>query len=209
MSPSPHSARPSICAEVVEGVGTLEAAKSCGTSGFIVNTVAFSTFVLLRFGSDPLVSLTEAISAGGDTDSIVAHRLGVARRAARRGSLADGRFRESNVFRHVFEGVVRRCMAEGLVRGEGFAIDASVVKADANRQRGVPSTENIDWSSPELGTRAVHEYLQALEQDGQVGVTPSNISLTESDGHRWTKQPLEARHFTPTRPTISSMSTPA
>ena len=50
-----------------------------------------------------------------------------------------GRFRESDVFRHVFEGVVRRCMAEGLVRGEGFAIDASVVKADANRQRGVPS----------------------------------------------------------------------
>ncbi len=93
-----------------------------------------------------------------------------------------GRFRESNVFRHVFEGVVRRCMAEGLVRGEGFAIDASVVKADANRQRGVPSTENIDWSSPELGTRAVHEYLQALEQDGQVGVTPSNISLDRSGG---------------------------
>jgi len=36
-------------------------------------------------------------------------------------------------------------MAEDLVRGEGFAIDASVVKADANRQRGVPSTESIDW----------------------------------------------------------------
>jgi len=78
-----------------------------------------------------------------------------------------GGFRESDVFRHVFEGVVRRCMAEVLVRGEGFAIDASVVKADANRQRGVPSTESIDWSNPELGTRAVHEYLQALEQGGQ------------------------------------------
>jgi transposase len=99
-----------------------------------------------------------------------------------------GRFRESDVFRHVFEGVVRRCMAEGLVRGEGFAIDASVVKADANRQRGVPGTENIDWSSPELGTRAVHEYLQALEQDGQVGVTPSNISLTDPAA-RWTAAP--------------------
>jgi transposase len=99
-----------------------------------------------------------------------------------------GRFRESDVFRHVFEGVVRRCMAEGLVRGEGFAIDASVVKADANRQRGVPGTENIDWSSPELGTRAVHEYLRALEQDGQVGVTPSNISLTDPAA-RWTAAP--------------------
>jgi transposase len=90
-----------------------------------------------------------------------------------------GRFRESDVFRHVFEGVVHRCMAEGLVRGEGFAINASVVKADANRQRGVPSTETIDWSNPELGTRAVQEYLQALERDGQVGVAPMNISLTD------------------------------
>jgi transposase len=99
-----------------------------------------------------------------------------------------GRFRESDVFRHVFEGVVRRCMTEGLVRGEGFAIDASVVKADANRQRGVPSTENIDWSNPELGTRAVHEYLHALEQDGQVGVAPMNISLTDPAA-RWTAAP--------------------
>jgi len=99
-----------------------------------------------------------------------------------------GRFRESDVFRHVFEGVVRRCMAEGLVRGEGFAIDASVVKADANRQRGVPSTENIDWSNPALGTRAVHEYLHALEQDGQVGVAPMNISLTDPAA-RWTAAP--------------------
>jgi transposase len=99
-----------------------------------------------------------------------------------------GRFRESDAFRHVFEGVVRRCMAEGLVRGEGFAIDASVVKADANRQRGVPSTETIDWSSPELGTRAVHEYLQALEQDDHTGVTPKNISLTDPAA-RWTAAP--------------------
>ena len=99
-----------------------------------------------------------------------------------------GRFRESDVFRHVFEGVVRRCMTEGLVRGEGFAIDASVVKADANRQRGVPSAESIDWSNPELGTRAVREYLQALEQDGQMGVTPKNISLTDPAA-RWTAAP--------------------
>jgi transposase len=44
-----------------------------------------------------------------------------------------GRFRQSDVFRHLFESVLRRCMSEGLVGGEGFAIDASVVKADANR----------------------------------------------------------------------------
>jgi transposase len=99
-----------------------------------------------------------------------------------------GRFRESDVFRHVFEGVVQRCMAEGLVRGEGFAIDASVVKADANRQRGVPSEQPIDWSNPELRTRAVHEYLQGLEQVGQVGATPMNISLIDPAA-RWTAAP--------------------
>jgi transposase len=99
-----------------------------------------------------------------------------------------GRFRESDAFRHVFEGVVRRCMGEGLIRGEGFAIDASIVKADANRRRGVPSEEGIDWSNPQFGTRAVREYLQALEQEGQIGSTPKNISLTDP-GARWTAAP--------------------
>jgi transposase len=99
-----------------------------------------------------------------------------------------GRFRESDVFRHVFESVVQRCMTEGLVRGEGFAVDASIIKADANRRRGVPSEEGIDWSNPQLGTRAVREYLQALEEEGQIGTIPKNISLTDP-GARWTAAP--------------------
>jgi ADP-ribosyl-[dinitrogen reductase] hydrolase len=53
-----------------KGVSTSEAAKSCGTSGFVVHTVSFATFIFLRYGDDPLFALTEAISAGGDTDSI-------------------------------------------------------------------------------------------------------------------------------------------
>src|SRR5712672_538704 len=48
-----------------------------------------------------------------------------------------GRFRDSDTLRFVFEQVLERCVREGLVGGEGFAIDASLVKADANRQRGV------------------------------------------------------------------------
>src|ERR1700684_862265 len=48
-----------------------------------------------------------------------------------------GRFRESDAFRHVFETVLKRCMSERLVGGEGFAIDASVVKADAARAGGI------------------------------------------------------------------------
>ncbi len=47
-----------------------------------------------------------------------------------------GRFAESDVFRHLFEEVVARCIAEGLVGGEGFAVDASLIEAEANRQRG-------------------------------------------------------------------------
>jgi hypothetical protein len=43
--------------------------------------------------------------------------------------------------RQLFEAVVHRCMAEGLAGGEGFAVDASVIKADANRQRWVPGAE--------------------------------------------------------------------
>ena len=46
-----------------------------------------------------------------------------------------GRFRDAGVFRRVFEAVVRSCMAAGLVGGEGFAIDASVIEADASYPR--------------------------------------------------------------------------
>jgi ADP-ribosylglycohydrolase len=52
------------------GVDTPEAANVCGTSGFVVHTLAFATYAFLRFGHDPLPALSEAASAGGDTDSI-------------------------------------------------------------------------------------------------------------------------------------------
>jgi hypothetical protein len=96
-----------------------------------------------------------------------------------------GRFRASGAFRWLFDEVVRRCIAAGLVKGEGFAVDASVVAADANRQRGVPSSE-ADWKNPALHSRAVREYLDAL--DGQSPATPKNISLTDPQA-RWTAAP--------------------
>jgi transposase len=73
-----------------------------------------------------------------------------------------GRFRESDVLRHVFERVVRASMARGLVKGEGFAIDASVIEADASRYHGVAPDE-IDWTDAQRQRRAVKEYLDALE----------------------------------------------
>src|SRR6266550_3057705 len=54
-----------------------------------------------------------------------------------------GRFRDSDLMRHLFETVLRRCMAEGLVGGEGFAVDASLIKADANRQHGVDGLQGL------------------------------------------------------------------
>ncbi len=47
-----------------------------------------------------------------------------------------GRFRDSDLLRRLFETILRRCIDEGLVGGEGFAVDASLIKADANRQNG-------------------------------------------------------------------------
>src|SRR6266498_1814855 len=72
------------------------------------------------------------------------------------------RFRESGVFRHIFERVVAACMAAGLVKGEGFAVDASVMEANASRYHG-KAPDEIEWSEPERQTRAVKEYLAALE----------------------------------------------
>lgn len=73
-----------------------------------------------------------------------------------------GRFRESDLLRHVFERVVQVCMARGLVGGEGFAVDASVIEADASRYHGVAPGE-MDWSDAQRRKRAVKEYLDALD----------------------------------------------
>jgi len=75
-----------------------------------------------------------------------------------------GRFRDSDIVRQVFEAVVRACMDAGLVKGEGFAVDASVIEADASRYHG-KAPEEIDWSLPERQTRAVREFLSALDDD--------------------------------------------
>ena len=75
-----------------------------------------------------------------------------------------GRFRISNTLRQVFEAVVRACMNAGLVRGEGFAADASVMEADASRYHG-KAPDEIDWSLPRRQTRAVAEFLSAFEDD--------------------------------------------
>ena len=75
-----------------------------------------------------------------------------------------GRFRESDLLRELFETTVQRCMAEGLVGGEGFAADASLIKADANKQRSVEGSEEVDWEAMAATRRSVREYLDTLDE---------------------------------------------
>ena len=70
-------------------------------------------------------------------------------------------------------------MAEGLVGGEGFAIDASVIKADANRSRKTTGDEPVDLRDPRHATRAVREYLAALDEQGDSITPPAAISPTD------------------------------
>lgn len=75
-----------------------------------------------------------------------------------------GRFRDSDILRHVFERVVASAIVLGLVKGEGFAVDASVLEANASRYHGVAPDE-IAWSERQRAKRAVAEYFTALEAE--------------------------------------------
>jgi transposase len=73
------------------------------------------------------------------------------------------RFRDGDVFRCVFERVVERCIASGLVGGEGFAVDASLIQADANKQRSIAGQDWHKDRDPKSASRAVREYLATLD----------------------------------------------
>ncbi len=91
-----------------------------------------------------------------------------------------GRFRKSDLLRQVFEAVVRACMEARLVKGEGFAVDASIITADASRHHRI-SPEEADWSKPERQTRAVREYLSALEAEAPDPARKTPEVLSPSD----------------------------
>ncbi len=98
------------------------------------------------------------------------------------------RFRESDIFRRVFERVVEACIAAGLVSGEGFAVDASLIVADANKQRSVPGTEWKKTCAGATASRAMREYLATLD-DAAFGaaseVTPKFVSPSDPAA-QWT-----------------------
>jgi transposase len=85
-----------------------------------------------------------------------------------------GRFRESNILRRLFESVVELCLREGLIGGDGFAVDASLIAADANKHRSLPSSE---WNAADIGPdacRAAREYLATLD-DAAFGAATESI----------------------------------
>jgi len=106
------------------------------------------------------------------------------------------RFRESDALRRVFEGVVATCIAAGLVGGEAFSIDASLIKADVDKKKRTPGDQPIAWPKAEEASHAVREYLAALDaarsdeesaggddsgasSGGRGGKPPKQVSLTD------------------------------
>ncbi len=79
-----------------------------------------------------------------------------------------GRFRDSDLFRHLFELVLSRCIREGLVGGEAFGVDASIIPADAKRLNKV---EAEGWT-PERISRATEEYFETLDDAAFGAATP-------------------------------------
>src|SRR5262245_446769 len=96
-----------------------------------------------------------------------------------------GRFRESDLLRRVFGTVLQRCIREGLVGGEAFAVDASLIKADANRQKGIEGKKGLP---PDATGHAIEEYLDVLD-DAAFGaateVVPTFVSPSDPAA-RWT-----------------------
>jgi transposase len=90
-----------------------------------------------------------------------------------------GRFRDADILRKPFETTVETCVDKGLVGGEGFATDASIIRADANRQNHVDGGDDHDWSGGAGGSspsRAVREYLKGVDREA---APPKEISLSD------------------------------
>jgi transposase len=82
-----------------------------------------------------------------------------------------GRFRDSDLLRELFEATVRRCIDEGLVGGEGFAVDASLIKADATGN--VPPKDARRWTGRLLARRGVQSENISTRSTKRRGAPPA------------------------------------
>ena len=100
-----------------------------------------------------------------------------------------GRFRDGDLFRRLFETVVARCIAEGLVGGERFAVDASLIRADANKRKATPIHEwPAEKLDPTFAPRAVREYIDTLDDAafGAAGGKPPKFTAHADPASQWT-----------------------
>jgi transposase len=98
-----------------------------------------------------------------------------------------GRFRQSGVFREVFEEIVRRCVEVGLVEGRNLTVDGTEVGANASHRSRVPRERLAEHAEV---SRTVQQYLAELEQQNPVPESeeapPSGpVSTTDPDA-AWT-----------------------
>jgi transposase len=106
------------------------------------------------------------------------------------------RFRESDALRRIFEAVVAKCIAAGLVGGDAFSVDASLIKADVDKKKRAAGDQPIAWPKAEEASRAVRQYLTVLDaarsdedngegdgggstSGGAEGKPPKQVSLTD------------------------------
>ena len=96
-----------------------------------------------------------------------------------------GRFRDSDLLRRLFETVLQRCIDEGLVGGEGFAVDASLIHADAGDRNRVEGSAGLP---PDAAGRAVDEYLAVLDDAafGAASEVPPKFIAPADPAARWT-----------------------
>jgi len=99
-----------------------------------------------------------------------------------------GRLRDSDLLRKLFETTVQCCMEAGLVGGDGFAVDASLIWADANKQRSAAGSDAVDWEAVAATRRSVREYLDTLDEaawGAASEVTPKFVSRSDPAA-QWT-----------------------
>jgi hypothetical protein len=79
-------------------------------------------------------------------------------------------------------------MAEGLVGGDGFAVDDSLIRADANRQRSAEGTQDVDWEELAATRRSVREYLETLDDAtwGAASETKPKFISRSDPAAQWT-----------------------
>ena len=109
-------------------------------------------------------------------------------------------FRQSDLLRRLFETVLGRCISEGLVGCEGFAVDASLIKADANRQKGIEGKKGLRRKPQAVRSRSIWLCSMTLHSALRAKLHPS--SSHRPIRRRAKPEPMAGRPSLPIPPTI-------